>query len=110
MEEYLIHGVRYAFPGRRGRLARGIPTTHAAPPLAIQITSRDRLRVWLSPEGKTKTYALEVLYRSVPVAAISAPKLHELLALVDILRVGRAREGKMGGKELKKRLKYANAA
>ena len=99
MEEYLIHGVRYAFPGKRGRLARGIPTAQAAPPLAIQITSRDRIGVWPDSEGKTKTYALEVLYRSVPVAAISAPKLHELLALVDILRVGRAREGKMAGME-----------
>jgi len=33
------------------------------------------------------------------------PSLHELLALVDALRVGRAREKELALKELKKRLK-----
>lgn len=109
LEEYLFHGVRYAFPGKRGSLARGIPTAHAAPPLASQITLDDLPPVWPDPEGTTRGCALEPLYSSVPMAAKSDPKLYELLALVDTLRVGRARERKMAEEELKKRLEYANA-
>jgi hypothetical protein len=109
LEEYLLHGVRYAFPGKRGPLAHGIPTAHAAPPLAAQITSDDLPPVWPDPEGTTKGYALEPLYLSVPMAAKSDPKLYELLALVDTLRIGRAWERKMAEEELRKRLEHANA-
>ena len=44
------------------------------------------------------------LYPSVPEAALKDEKLHELLALVDALRVGRAREKELAIRELKKRL------
>ena len=43
------------------------------------------------------------------MAAKSDPKLYELLALVDTLRVGRARERTMAEEELRKRLEHANA-
>lgn len=109
-EEYLLHGVRYVFPARRGPLARGIPTAYAAPPLAGQIAADDLPPVWPDPEGTTKGYALEPLYGSVPMAAKASPKLYELLALVDALRVGRARERKLAEAELKKRLDHADAA
>ena len=49
------------------------------------------------------------LCSSVPGAARSSPKLYELLALIDTLRVGRARERKLAEEELKRRLDYANA-
>ena len=110
VKEYLLHGVRYAFPGRRGPLARGMPTAYAAPPLASQVALDDLPPVWPDPQGTTKGYALEPLYRSVPGAARANPKLHELLALVDTLRVGRARERKLAEEELKKRLDHADAA
>ncbi len=109
LEDYLLYGVRYAFPGKRGSLARGIPTAYAAPPLAGQIALDDLPPVWPDPEGTTRGYALEPLYSSVPKVAKSDPKLYELLALVDTLRVGRARERKMAEEELKKRLEHANA-
>lgn len=32
LEEFLIHGVKYAFPAEPGSLCRGIPTAHSAPP------------------------------------------------------------------------------
>jgi DNA-binding Lrp family transcriptional regulator len=110
VEEYLIWGVRYAFPGKRGSLARGVPTAYAAPPLAGQIAMDDLPPVWPDPEGTAKGYALEPLYSSVPRAAKSNPKLYELLALVDALRVGRTRERKLAEVELRKRLDHANAA
>lgn len=33
VEEFLIHGVKYAFPSLRGEATRGMATAHAAPPL-----------------------------------------------------------------------------
>lgn len=109
LEEYLLHGVRYAFPAKPGPLTRGIPTAYAAPPLSGQISSDDLPPVWPDPEGDTKGYAFEPLYGSVPKAAKSNRKLYELLALVDAIRGGRTRERKLAEEELKKRLAHSPA-
>jgi hypothetical protein len=109
LREYLLHGVRYAFPAKRGPVARGIPTGYAAPPIAAELSADDLPPVWADAEGQTRGYAVEPLYTSVPKAARSNPKLYELLALVDTLRIGRARERKMAEEELTKRLEHALA-
>jgi DNA-binding Lrp family transcriptional regulator len=109
LQEYLLHGVRYAFPAKRGAVARGIPTAYAAPPIAARLSDEDLPPVWPDPEGQTKGYSVEPLYTSVPRAARSNPKLYELLALVDTLRVGRARERKLAEEELVKRLEHAHS-
>src|SRR5665213_2842527 len=75
LEDYLIHGVRYAFPAIPGPLARGIPTAHAAPPLSEKIGSDDLPSVWPDEEGMVKGYAIEPLYSSVTVAVKSDPVL-----------------------------------
>ena len=51
--------------------------------------------VWSHPEGDVWGEGLEPLYPSIVEAARRDPKLHEYLALVDALRVGRARERKL---------------
>jgi len=107
LQEYLLHGVRYAFPAKFGSVARGMPTAYAAQPLSSRITSDDLPPVWPDPEGTVRGLALEPLYRTVPQAAKSDPKLYELLALVDAIRVGRARDRKLAEEELKKRLSHA---
>lgn len=109
LEEYLLHGVRYAFPAVRGPVARGIPTAHAAPPLAGKLNDDELPPVWPDPEGTVKGYALEPLYRSAPKAARRDPRLYELLALVDAIRIGRARERRMAESELKRRIANAVA-
>lgn len=109
LEEYLLHGVRYAFPAKPGPLARGMPTAHAAAPLADQISSDELPPVWPDPEGIVKGYAVEPLYGSVPFAARQDAKLYELLALMDALRIGRARERKLAEDEIKTRLNHAFA-
>jgi len=53
-------------------------------------------------------YAIEPLYNSVPAAAKSDSLLYEYLALVDALRIGRARERRFAEEELKHRLKQYN--
>jgi len=51
--------------------------------------------VWPHPEGQVRGESLEPLYPSAVDAALKDTKLYECLALVDALRVGRARERKL---------------
>jgi len=103
--EFLIHGVKYAYPPERGTLTRGVPTGYAAPPLnEVIVASGEPPPVWPDAEGSIRGYAFAPLYPSVPAAAKQDPKLYELLALVDAIRDGRARERELAAKELKLRL------
>jgi hypothetical protein len=104
--EFLVHGVKYAFPAERGSLTRGMPTSYAVEPLASEFTEQDDdIPVWPDPEGQVRGYALTPLYRSVPFAAKQDNGLYEWLALVDAVRSGRARERDLAGKIIQRRLK-----
>src|SRR5262245_33810357 len=82
--EFLVHAVKYVFPPERGGVTRGLPTSHAAPPLRSHFRSgADLPPVWPDPEGTVRGEQLEPLYRSVPKAARADPLLYEWLALVD---------------------------
>jgi hypothetical protein len=103
--EFLVHGLRYVFPAERGALTRGVPTAHAAPPLNAKIMADgEPPPVWPDAEGTVRGEELRPLYRSVPGAARRDPGLYELLALVDAIRGGRARERKIAVAELEARL------
>lgn len=107
--EFLIHGVKYAFLPDRGALTRGTTTSYAAPPLnSLIVQPSDPPPVWPSPEGTTRGYEFSPLYKSVPKAAAKDSALYELLALVDAIRDGRARERDLAVKELTKRLELQN--
>jgi hypothetical protein len=102
---FLIHGVPKAFPAKPGPIVRGTPTAHAAPPLSSIIARPDDLPpVWPNPDGKTRGYELRPLYKAVPGAAKRDSRLYELLALVDALRAGRARERNAAESELRQRI------
>jgi hypothetical protein len=106
LQEFLIHGVKYAFPPERGELTRGIPTAHAAEPLKSQIAlGNDPPPVWPSGRGKIRGYSFAPLYKTVPLAALHDPFLYQMLALVDAIRDGRSRERHLAEEELKSRLK-----
>ena len=105
LEEFLIHGVKYAYPPSRGGLTRGMPTSFAGPPLRDLLVSSDQLPpVWPDPEGEEQGYEFSPLYKSVPKAAARDPKLYELLVLVDAIRDSRAREREIAVNEIKARL------
>jgi hypothetical protein len=107
IQDFLVHGLRYAFPVKRGEVTRGVPTSYAAPPLNRHIQAGSDLPpVWPHPEGQHRGVTLEPLYRSVPAAALRDPFLYELLALIDALRDGRARERKLAERELVRRLRH----
>jgi hypothetical protein len=105
LEEFLIHGLKYAFPPERGELTRGVPTGYAAEPLKGRIAAgSEPPPVWPSPHGKTRGYSFAPLYKTVPQAALQDPYLYEVLALVDAMRDGRSRERQIAEEELKARL------
>ncbi|MBT3048398.1 MAG: hypothetical protein KME53_15700 [Candidatus Thiodiazotropha sp. (ex Clathrolucina costata)] len=104
LEEFLIHGIRYAFPPDRGEVTRGMPTAHAAPPLSEKIVpDQEPPPVWPDPEGTVRGMLFSPLYRSAAEASRNDPALYELLALVDGIRGGKARERNIAVKELTRR-------
>ena len=106
VEEFLVHGVKYAFPAQRGEMTRGLPTAYDAAPLSERIAAgSDPPPVWPAPDGNVRGTSFEPLYNMVPVAAGKDRVLYELLALVDALRDGRARERHMVERELTNRLR-----
>ncbi|HAE40813.1 MAG TPA: hypothetical protein DCG57_19585 [Candidatus Riflebacteria bacterium] len=108
LSEFIVHGLRYVFPAERGEITRGLPTAHAAAPLKTNlIEDRDLPPVWPHPHGTTRGQAFLPLYESVSRAVETDPQLYELLALVDAIRGGRARERNLAIKELKHRLGVA---
>jgi hypothetical protein len=105
LDEFISPGLSYVFVPDRGELTRGMPTAHAAPPLnELFISSSEPPPVWPDPEGETRGMAFSPLYTSAPKAARNDPKLYELLALVDAIRGGRARERAVAIKMLDKKL------
>jgi hypothetical protein len=105
LREFLIHGVKYCFPAVTGSLTRGIPTSYAAPPLNSVISDTgDPPPVWPYPRGEVRGIALMPIHRAVPEAALKDEKLYQLLALVDAIRTGRARERELASRELSARI------
>ena len=106
-EEFLISGVKYVFPVNLGEYTPGLVTSYAAPIFADQVTiGQDPVPVWPYAEGTQRGLALEPLYPSVPKSLMQYPDqaFYDLLALIDAIRHGRARERNIAIKLLKKRL------
>lgn len=102
--EFLSHGLQYVFPATWSGEARGRPTAWGAPPLSEQLISAGSPPVWPDAKGKARGIALKPLHPAVPEAAQRDKRLWELLALVDAIRIGNARERNLAIRELKKRL------
>ena len=103
--EALVCGARYFLAPIHSGEVRGMPTSWAAPPLRDLLAASDEMvPVWPDPLGTVRGISFEPLHRSVPIAAREDLLLYELLALVDVLREGRARERKLAEKELSFRM------
>jgi hypothetical protein len=104
LKEFLIHGLKYAFPVRPGPIVKGVATAHSALPLSNKMRSSGIPVVWPSDSGKVQGQAVEPLYPSVPEIVRRQSALYEVLALIDSLRLGKAREQTVAIEELEKRL------
>jgi hypothetical protein len=109
MEEFLIHGLKYCFPPEIGPTTRGLPTAHSSPYLADEIVSTGQdVFVWPHAKGKKRGLSVSPLYRTAADAALEDPRMYHYLALIDALRVGKAREQAIAKKELVKLIKMGN--
>jgi len=105
LANFLVHGVPFAFPAAPKDVTRGVPTAWAAPVMQGKFGGADQLApVWPAPDGDVQGTSVQPLYPSVPRAARVDKTLYDLLALVDALRIGRARERQWAEKEIRRRL------
>lgn len=116
LEEFLVHGVRYAYPPEIGGITRGVATAGSHPVFleelanftthnSISTKSNNKLDeryVWPYAEGTQRGMSLSPLYKSAPQAANNDPLLYTALALVDALRLGRKRDMDFAKRRLKK--------
>lgn len=105
LREFLVHGVKYAFPPERGEMTRGVPTAYAASPLRELVQAgNEPPPVWPWSEGLERGTSFQPFYPNMPAAALRDSKLYEMLALVDAIRDGRARERRIAEQELIRRM------
>lgn len=90
LHEFLVHGVRYAFPAVHGPEREGLVTGGSHPDLAPVLAGQDPIRplVWPMEGGGTRGEMLVPLFAGVTKVALRDPTLHRLLACVDLLRTG----------------------
>jgi hypothetical protein len=92
--DFLQFGIRYVFPVSPNSLSVGMPTAHSAPVMEGKIISESHY-VWADLEGNSKGESIEPLFKNVPKACREDLFLYDLLALVDVFRIGKAREIKI---------------
>lgn len=105
LEEFLIHGLKYAFPPDRGGLTTGILTSSSMKGLSMaQYQNEDLPPVWPAQGKSDRGYGFSPLYRSAPQAAESDSTFYELLALADAVRDDRCRSRNEAGRRLTRRV------
>lgn len=108
LREFLVSGLRYVFPAQLGLFGQGMPTSIGGSPVLTKkfMLGEEDFVVWPAESrvAHVRGRVLAPLYRNVPLAAAEDAELHEYLALVDAIRVGRARERALAKEELTRRL------
>lgn len=104
LAEFAVHGARYAFPAQRLPHARGVPTGRGAAPLASWLGAGEGGWVWPHVHGDAQGQGLEPLHPSVPYAAMRDAALYEMLALLDLLRLGEVADHALAVQRLRSRI------
>jgi hypothetical protein len=93
LRDFLLFGVRYAFPAVRGAEVSGVATAWSIGAIATLFTVDDAAdlpaaAVWPDAAGQTRGDLLVPLFPGAVRAAARDARLHLLLAAVDALRAG----------------------
>lgn len=99
--EFIEHGLHYVFPAVPGTMVNGIYTAHSHPVMQPHFSSELHY-VWPDARGEVRGLSIEPLYKEQVKAAREDRSLYLMLALIDVIRVGRIREMKFALSELKK--------
>ena len=106
-KEFLMYGLKYVIAVEPGAVIKGSSTAHSSSPINEHIASGGDVYVWPYAKGTQRGQSIEPLYKTLPAIIQEDKIFYELLAIVDTIRVGRARELKIAIEELEKRLQYA---
>lgn len=98
--DFLEFGVSYVFPQQPGSMARGIPTAHSHPSMKQTFIS-ELSYVWADSRGTELGLVIEPFYPKQVDGVLDDAIYYKLLALVDVIRVGKVREVNYAVKELK---------
>jgi DNA-binding Lrp family transcriptional regulator len=109
LTEFLESGVPYAFAAHAGAETRGVATAHGAPSVAAEFPDAEPL-VWPDPKGRIRGAAVAPLLPAAARLPDTNPSLYDLLALVDVLRLGRTRERQRARRVLREALAAADDA
>jgi len=100
--EIVVHAVRFLVPGSLGPRTRGMPTAWGHRGAFACLASgvfeppvwpiRPRSNHPFGLDSAVDGVAVEPLHEKAPGAAMRDPKLYELLAAIDAMRIGRARD------------------
>lgn len=116
-EEYMIHALKYDFPGEVGPVVRGIPTVHSVNFVARNFLKHEQLPnitndyVWPDPEGTLKgnsvkpihTCQLKLCKNQGNLTLGYATDIYDFLVCVDLIRIGQAREKKWAEEQIRER-------
>jgi len=101
--DFLIFGLQYVFPQRPGNISRGIPTAHSHPFMKT-FFSGEHTYVWPDANSDERGLSVQPLYPTVVDAIKKDEQLYLMLALVDVLRMGKTREKETAITKLKQLL------
>jgi hypothetical protein len=104
--EFLVHGLRYCFPAEFGKMSRGRPTAFGAEFVKqyLAYSDAETVPVWPSPTGSVRGVSLKPIHKAVPAACARDDALYEIMALIDMLRSGKARERRVAAEQITERL------
>ncbi len=103
--EFLMHGMRYAFPAVIGVEREGVATGTGHPEVARVVNGEDRASpfVWAREGGSARGVSLVPLFPGVLEVVARDPRMHEMLATVDVLRSGSDGARRAAGESLASR-------
>jgi hypothetical protein len=82
-------------------MVNGIYTAHSHPFMQKEFKVETLHYVWPDPEGTVRGLSIEPLFKEQVKAALKDDELYLMLALLDVIRVGRVREIKVATDQLK---------
>jgi hypothetical protein len=92
LRDLVQHGIRWVAPAKVGKFVLGIPTAASAPVMKAELLGQTDEVVIPVSEGPSRGREVSALHPSAAAAALRDPHLYELLSLVDVFRIGTARE------------------
>lgn len=107
LSEFLVHGLKYVWPAKRGKITRGIPTATSNPVVAtlLDVPIPSIPLVWPHAEGSVRGESVEPLCARAAALCPLDSELHTWLSLVDALRLREGREASLAAGAIERRLR-----